>query len=293
MIVIIWVFGFFSIMSLVIGTFREDYIHLIRYTKIFKERVKEQDAERAEKACACLDSLIATKVKKRNEESSSKIKEPKEKDINSPIKEKVFLNVIPHTSRFNLAVFFKQDQEMYKKALMRFLKISMGNYAESFIDELTIKGQWMRASSKKPDPTRVIINNLQDVAKIVFTQQKVVYKFLKEDLQRYCLFEADRNRYIISIHYASEEVLTAILDDPFLAADIVRMREAKYLKGKRFLKSNKKTLVSNEFLTKSDIETLFKDYNKELSLYTSILDTNIHIPHRADLAKDTGIPADL
>ncbi|MEI6531619.1 MAG: hypothetical protein WCN87_02225, partial [Chlamydiota bacterium] len=220
-------------------------------------------------------------------------KKGKEPGIEKAIKEKVFLNVIPHNSRFNLAVFFKKDQDLYKEALLRFLKIRMGDYAESFIAELTLKGHWMRASSKKPDPNKVTLITLQDVAKIPFSERAVVYKALKEGLQSYCLFEADRNRYMISIHYASEEVLAALLNDSFLAASIVGLRQSKYIAGKRLLKSNKKTFVSNEFLTKSDIEGLFKAHNKELTFYASILDTQIHIPHRSDLAKDAGIPADL
>lgn len=291
MIVLIWIFGFFSFLAVLIGAFRDDYINLAIYTKTFLSLDEKIHKTHQKKLQAAFDALIATSPRKEKEDKPDKPKN--EPSVESqPTKKKIYLEVIPHASRFNLAVFFKKGQEKYKEALLRLLKTSLGSYAENFAAELVQKGQWLRATSKKLNPEKVVILTLRDLAKIPFAEREVVYKALKEGLQEKCLFEAGRNRYNISVHYASVEVLTAVLDDEELALALVTARTEKYLAGKRVLKSNQKTVVSDQFLEEKPLKELFKAHGKDVDDYKDILDIAVHQLHRADLPKDFGLPVD-
>lgn len=284
MIVLLWLFGFFSFLALVVGGCRETYCTLTRYTHLFTTRENDRHASLQQKIQDCFDTLIA--VAPSSKKGSNTAPKGASAGGKKPKKQKIFLNVVPHTNRFNMAVFFKEGQELYKQGLMRLLRQRIGHDADQIISEMRQKGQWVRSATKTIDPQKTPLSSLNDLAKIPFTDRAPLYKLLKEGLSTECLFEPDRTLYQISVHYASEEVLAALLDNAPLAHAIVQQRTTLYNLEPRVLQSNKKTRVSDHFLKQEDLEALFKQHGLLFENYNKVLSITAPDIKKVDLAHD-------
>lgn len=290
MVILLWLFGFLTLLSLVFGSVRDRYCQHSISTKIFLDAESKQCVKRRQAMLSCFDALIATAPYQ--PALHAKKQKAREPGIAKPKRQKLYLAISPHTSRFNLAVFFKQGNRQYKEAAKRYLSVYLGSYVDRFIEELVEKGQWVRASSKTQDPHKVPLKTLVDLAKISFDRRDLVYQFLKSPASQECLFEPDRNKYYISVHYASLEVLEALLGSKELAQNIIDERQA--VQNPETLKSNNKTLISYTFLMPEPLGVLFAAHGLKYDEFADVLDhASVHEPHRNDLPLDAMVPRDF
>lgn len=232
---------------------------------------------------------------------------PKEKQVNQPNKPSstpkkppLYLELYPHNSKLNLAFLSKtgecdkEKRQEVQKLFRRLLDLLYESFLfyeklknnPSFFDELY--ASFIPGLQEKGAKVEAI----EELACIVFNDPGIRESFLKmlkgegcPCLLHFIMLEKNRRKMAVNIHFTPYEILAVIFQNKDVALKIVEKRQRYYDFGKRFTKSHKKSLVTDQYLTKEEVMDLLKEHKIDFQQVEPLLDFNVSRPSKQSMAK--------